>query len=530
MIGVLLVDDEQFVRIGLRDLIDWRSCGYEIIGEADNGEDAFRMIEEHHPELVITDVRMPVLDGLELIRRVSEVEHLPTKFVVVSGYNEFEYAQQAIRYGVSDFILKPVDQDELQSILLRLRPQICKERISLKSAILESLIKGEATPENIDEWKQALKIEKTEKLFYVFIEINEDHLSKRNDSLFSSEEMQDLLSNSIATALGIGKPVLLHEHHGLYGMIVTDRMLYPFLGRVEHFAKALQERLSKTIGKTIITYVGAPVQDLNQLSSAYITAKEALQYKFTALEGPIIYEKVSNRPLQYIELDPDLRRQLMESVEKNDETQIGRIINRIFRLFQGKRFAPEAVKTSINQCVFSVIKLIRELNGKEEQLAYFQPMTNWNHINITLRQLQDLFFKFMSEAAGYIATIRKDKAKGFIHEVKKYVDSHFCEDITLKSLAAMFYVNPVYLGQLFKKTYGKYLNEYLLQLRINEAKRLLRQTDLCVYEIAERVGFKNSDYFVTRFKKVEQMTPTEYRAQWFKEAGGSETHEIEPQA
>jgi len=152
MISVLLVDDEQFVRMGLRNLIDWRSCGYEIIGEADNGEDAFRMIEENRPELVITDIRMPVLDGLELIRRVNEAGHLATKFIIVSGYNEFEYAQQAMRYGVSAFILKPGDQDELQTILLCLRRQISKDRLILKktdaiwaSAIFEALIKGEAT-------------------------------------------------------------------------------------------------------------------------------------------------------------------------------------------------------------------------------------------------------------------------------------------------------------------------------------------------------------------------------------------------
>jgi len=528
MIGVLLVDDEQFVRMGLRNLIDWRSCGYEVIGEADNGEDALHMIEENHPELVITDIRMPVLDGLELIRRVSEMEHLATKFIVVSGYDEFEYAQQAMRYGVSDFILKPVDQDELQAILLRLRPQISKDRLSLKSAIFEALIKGETNRKNIEEWEQTLGIQKTENLFYMFIEINDAHLSKGNTGgVFPNEEIRNLLSHSITAILSLEEPVLLYEHHDLYGMIVTDKILSQFFGSIERFAAALQNRLSETIGKTIIIYVGAPVQHLDQLPKAYATAKEALQYKFVEPEGPIIYEKVSAQPLQYIELDPNLHRRLMESVEENDAVQIGEAVGQIFSVFQENRFAPEAVKTSINQCVFGVIRLIRELNGKEDGLASLQLMTSWNDINITLGELQNLFFKFMSEAAGYIVTIRKDKAKGFIHKVKRYIDSHFHEDITLKSLAAMFYMNPVYLGQLFKKTYGNYLHEYLLQLRMNEAKRLLRQTDLCIYEIAERIGFNNSDYFVTQFKKIEQMTPTEYRSQWFGGAEGRGPHEID---
>lgn len=536
MIGVLLVDDEQFVRMGLRNLIDWRSCGYEIVGEADNGEDAFRMIEENRPELVITDIRMPVLDGLELIRRVNEAGHLATKFIIVSGYDEFKYAQQAMRYGVSDFILKPVDQDELQTILLRLRRQIAKDRLILKktdviwaSAIFEALIKGEATHKNIEEWEQALGIQKARKLFYVFIEINDDHSWKGSASgVFPNEELHDRLGRAIAAMLGFEEPVFLYEHRSnQYGMIVTDKILSAFLGSAERFAVALQTRLSEAIGKTVIVYVGAPVQHVGQLCEAYATAKEALQYKFVQPEGPVVYEKVSGQPLQYIELDPNLHRRLMESVEENDTARIGEAVERIFDAFREYRFAPEAVKTSINQCVFGVIRLIRELNGKEDELASLQPMIGWHDRNITLGELRHLFFAFMSEAASYIATVRKEKAKGSIHKIKSYIDSHFHENISLKSLAAMFYMNPVYLGQLFRKTYGTYLHEYLLHLRVNEAKRLLRQTDLCIYEIAERVGFNNPDYFVTQFKKIEQMTPTEYRNQWLERVGRRERHETD---
>lgn len=190
MIGVLLVDDEQFARQGLRNLIDWRACGYEVIGEADNGEEALRLIQELRPELVITDIRMPVLDGLELIRRVSSSGAAAPKFIIVSGYDDFKYAQQAMRYGVCDFLLKPVDQDELQEILLKLGPRIAKDRwIAGKeeelwtAAIVEALIKGEADERQIGEWERAFGIRREDSVYYVLIEINDRHSWKEKEKM-----------------------------------------------------------------------------------------------------------------------------------------------------------------------------------------------------------------------------------------------------------------------------------------------------------------------------------------------------------
>jgi len=126
-------------------------------------------------------------------------------------------------------------------------------------------------------------------------------------------------------------------------------------------------------------------------------------------------------------------------------------------------------------------------------------------------ELKRLLSSFLLECASFVCKLRKEYAKGGIQKIKAYIEAHYNENISLKSIASVFYMNPVYLGQLFKKTYGLHFNEFLLQLRIGEAKKLLRQTDCRVYEIAEKVGFGSADYFVTRFEKLERMTPTEYR-------------------
>ncbi|MBO9598418.1 MAG: response regulator, partial [Cohnella sp.] len=127
MMKIILVDDEIFVRKGLLALIPWQRLGYEVVGEADDGEEAMKLIDRLRPDVVITDIRMPVMDGLRMIGNVRENGGYAPKFIIISGYSDFKYAQQAVRYGVQDFILKPIDEDELTVALLRIKDLIEEE-------------------------------------------------------------------------------------------------------------------------------------------------------------------------------------------------------------------------------------------------------------------------------------------------------------------------------------------------------------------------------------------------------------------
>ncbi|MNN56098.1 Bifunctional transcriptional activator/DNA repair enzyme AdaA [compost metagenome] len=151
------------------------------------------------------------------------------------------------------------------------------------------------------------------------------------------------------------------------------------------------------------------------------------------------------------------------------------------------------------------------MDGSDEEIQRFKELAERGHGNWSLQMLKEHFMLAMQEAEEYIRQLRKEHCLGGIKPIKRYIDSHYQENISLKSIATEFYMNAVYLGRLFRKTYGIYFNDYLLGLRIREAKRLLRQSDLRMYEIAGRVGFQNADYFVTQFEKLEQVSPTEYR-------------------
>jgi len=518
MFSILLVDDEQFTRQGLRSLIDWKSCGLEVIEEADNGEDALQIIEEKKPDIVITDIRMPVLDGLELIRSVTEMKLAkPPAFIIISGYNDFKYAQQAVRYGVHDFILKPIDRDEMTNTLRALQQKLVNERQQklrserlILSSVIETLIRGEASTDLIEEWRR--KAHDANSYTYVFVELNDVHPWLSGQPAVTMQQFKEGVQTELQRLMPDFEQIFLHEHRGRIGLIITDHLLADYGGSLMTFARVLKNRLADLYGDRVFLFVGSTVDCLSKLPHSYEAAKEALLYKYIFdQERIVMYEQVRDMPLNYIEVNHALYNQLVHHLEEGKENELAATVDQLFEQFRSKRLAPEAIKMNLHHSVTAVVRMIQELGGDEQELKSLVPIVSWHDLNLTLAELRRLFDEFVRESGQMIRRLMQESNKGNIAKIKHYIETNFHKNISLKSLASEFYLNPVYLGQLFKKHYGKYFNEYVLELRIMEAKKLLRQTDLRVYEIAERVGFKNADYFVTQFEKLEHMTPTEYR-------------------
>lgn len=514
----VVVDDELYVRKGLIETIDWESSGYRIVGEAGNGEEALALIRSEQPDLVITDIRMPILDGLGLIQAVAE-ERLEVQFIIISGYNDFRYAQQAMRYGVLDYVLKPVDQDELADTLAKLRERLAgkgrqqsRDTDPLEEAQVERLLRGEldeATGAQCDKiWTQA----GAAAFSYVLFELN--NVLPWNDRIAPAKrDIRSAIQAALiqASELGAASPVM-YEHRRAYGAIIPDLYLEAHGGSLRGFLQAVYRQITEQFALEFRIYAGSPVSDWKLLQQSYLEAKDAMQFKLLKPDDAIILSaEIMGLSLHYRHLDEDVYRRLTEAIETNDRSTIQMALDRLFSDFQEKSFSPEAIKTAILQCVLSIVKSIREVEGDEKELASLVPMMNWHDHSITLDHLRRMLETFAMEAAELYHKLSGAFGKGGIHQIKRYVELNYHQNITLKTIAAQFYMNSAYLGQLFKKRYGTYFNDYLQSLRITEAKKLLRQTDLRVYEIAEKVGYSYADYFVIQFEKLEQMTPTEYR-------------------
>ncbi|MFE6076568.1 response regulator [Paenibacillus sp. NPDC057886] len=511
MLKVLLVDDEIYVRKGMHELISWDDLDMKIVGEAENGLEALKMVECLQPDVIITDIRMPILDGLELIRAVEMLPHLEPVFIIISGYHDFKYAQKAIRYGVHDYILKPVDDEEMTATLRKLTDMIYKKRKKLLLAeeqasniMLEDMIKGNVRMEDEHRYAEVMGINRHSGLLYALIELQTGMHEKKVSLKKLREALHSLGDSSV-------NKFVIEQQRGRFGLLLLlnehENGGAGLMDKLNRIHMALTEQLNVDIG----LYAGTIAREISGVPQSYQEAEEAAKHKFAENGGVVLYAQIKDKPLYVFDVNQDDVDQLILGLEERKQHTYREIVDDMFQLFHVRRFTPQAVSGSLLRCITGILAVAKEMGGNDEGLQRLKKLAEQDHGGWNLRLMKDCFLMALEEAEVYIACLRIEQSKGDINKIKRYIDSHYTENISLKSIAAHFYMNPVYLGRLFRKSYSIYFNEYLLSLRIQEAKKLLRQTDMRMYEIAARVGFQNADYFVTQFEKLVKLSPTEYR-------------------
>ncbi|MEH7414500.1 response regulator [Neobacillus drentensis] len=522
MYKVLLVDDEKFIRKGLYKIIDWQKYGFEICDEAEDGVQAYELIQSQKPDLVITDIKMPVLDGLDLIKRVvnSNNKYSP-KFIILSGFNEFKFAQQAIRYGVEDFLLKPINEKELNAILEKLTIHFNEEKMRLQKsgitrkiiseAALERLIKGSYSEWMLEEYAPDWYSGPTGEYNFCIIEVFFHPASSACQ--YSEHQLKRQIGDALSSVDSHFRATVIELQPGKYGMVLTSNPDEPHMS-VQRIARSLQSELLRILDTPVAVYIGDPVNGIRSLQHSYQTAVETSQYKFLLPDMHILdYQNVREIPMQFTDLEDKFYSTLLECVEDCDADSAAHAVESMFLEFRQRRMAPQAVHASLSRCFCKLVERIKPMEDNTHASLIMNLITEWEHYPIQPAELQRMFMEFVMEHVELNRQIRKNRVNSVLHKTKTYIEMHYSENLTLKLIAEKMMLNPVYLGQLFKKTYGVYFNEFLMGIRIQEAKKLLRQTDLRVYEISDRVGIKHQDYFVNQFKRMEKMTPTEYRQQ-----------------
>ncbi|ADI26660.1 response regulator transcription factor [Geobacillus sp. C56-T3] len=503
---VMLVDDEMFVREGMKTLIDWERCGYRICGEAHNGEQALREAAKLCPDLIVTDIRMPGIDGLELIQRVSRSGQTGTKFIVVSGYNDFFYAQQSIKYGVCDFLLKPIDKREFEQSLLRIAEVLNQEKETRKKQQAEFLFyewvtgkKGTSLME-MGDWGVSSSILSG----YAIIEINgkADMVHLAADAAYKTK-IKEIYHRVVKQPIHF--PIYEHGRQR-YGLLFIGDGKEEIRHNLYRFAEQLVN-----VPLDVTIFVSALASPVDRLQERIREAGEALRYKYANDDRIIFYEQVKEITLSYPSVDDGQIQTLVEYIEEARLEQLMTAMKDLFAQFRARRLPAEAVQTFILYFVQKALQLVKRAGACEEQLTTLPRVLECQDYPFRLEELRKRVMDFAVECCWVVEEQRKPLSLCEIHKIKRYIEEHYAENISLKSIAKQFYMNPVYLGQLFKKTYGFYFKEFLLQLRIGQAKKLLRTTNLRIYEVAEKVGFGSVDYFVTQFEKMEGLTPSEYR-------------------
>lgn len=471
---VLLVDDERYVIDSLRATIDWRKHGFEVVGEARNGASALEMIDALRPDLVFTDIRMPGMDGLELIRLASEAGKA-ARFVAVSGYAEFSYVQTAMKYGAVGFCLKPFDADEIESILRKVGAAIDGRRSFLGFDLLESLDeKGDAA------WDRVRRI---------CAELG-----------FPCDGAVPI---GAVVSLGDGTYSLAPELATVEVRLGPRRMLR-IACRPEGATGLGWLGLADAVGLTGVGYADA-TYTADGLRTGIAHAGLAALQSFVH-PGAVVFDYAAGR---FDDGRATAELQRLETATGNrDDAAVVAALERLREAAASDRVGAQHLLAAYNR----VMAYVGRKEGVEREETLYRPEQLPVLYADAPAMLDDLEARLKRTGASRTAALPEEIRNEKFREILRYVNQNFTSDLSLQGISAQFSFNANYLSQLFKKALNTTFTDYVTTLRVAHASDLLLTTGLSISEVAERAGYDDYFYFTRVFKKATGMTASEFKA------------------
>ena len=531
MIKVMIVDDEPFIRKGLKIIINWEEKGYRICGEASNGQEAIKLMEKEDFDLIITDIKMPVMDGMDLIEYTKKHISKKIKFIILSGFYEFEYAKKAIQYEVADYVLKPVKKEELISVLNSYRQEHFTEKENTKKLEysekiiidqhINNLFAGDRSEDDYEYLKKHLRDVKA--IRYIGLETSPDDKTKAERL-----EIQKLLYEEV-------KNILCDYLYHLY--LPSDMMTKYSVAIVyakafaddegiddKEFVERLHKDLSSRFEEKVYIYVGHMVEEIKMIQETYRSAVVAKKFQVNNF-GPeiVFYDDIKDEiEVNKYPLDKEKLDDLIKTIEMNDKEKMIEHIEIVSNHFKSLAYEPEMVKMNIDYLLVQIVNIASELEPELEHDDIERFISYEDYDRIVVRGDVDYFREFTLDFAEYINSLRKNTFGGTLTNVINEININYKENLTLKSLSEKYYINSAYLGQIFRKKFNCSFKDYLNNFRIEKASELLRRTDDKIYEIATAVGFNSTDYFISKFVQLKGTTPLQYRKQFIVKTDGKQ--------
>ena len=536
-IKVFLVEDEMVIRRGIKNSIDWEKEGYIFCGEASDGELAYPMIIKEKPDILITDIRMPFMDGLELCKLVKK--ELPNiKILILSGYDEFDYAKEAIRLGVTEYLLKPISSGKLLEAL---------------NGVSESIRREKEDKDLVRKYMEEMR-ENTEHEKQKFFE-------------------QMIAGNlSMADALETGKKYEMNLSAGMYNLLLfrftlgeENRKSGELLGEAEYAIEKLTERLeyvfefqrgvegwafllmadneeqmservkelSKDLEEIMKNYstiayfggIGQPVARLRELEESFREAERALAARFT-MELNRIISVEDIRMAQNVDTLDDIeitsfgeiektRTMLEKFLNNGAEDEIDEFVDVYINELPEENLKSVLMRQYIIMDAYIVMmSFCEKIEGIEgEMQAQSEELKNSMKTIQTLEEIKNYIRMLLKKIIGVRDTISGRRYSDIIEIAKDQIrKTYMSDEISLNTIAAEVGMSPSYFSSIFRKEMGKTFVEYLTEIRMDRAKELLMCSSMKTSEIGYEVGYKDPHYFSYIFKKTQNCTPKEFRA------------------
>lgn len=512
MYKLIVVDDEKNAIEGLKILIDSERNNISEILSANNAIEALEIIEKELPDIIISDISMPQITGLEMIAKIKDIPNYSPMIIILSGYSTFSYAQEALSQGVKAYLLKPVDEDELNDKIEELigeiesEKQVDFEKHIVKYGLIQRIINGEKNEKITDSLKKLIGISKDSKYF---IAASQFTYPSEKDIEMTDEAIND---DFYKISELFHKTIKTNEINGDLYMIRHDIILTILWG----------EKLNDFNTKDVINSINKNASDLLDVKLPVVFDTVRTDFNDFPNISTDIINSIENSD-NYFSID-DTQLSSDDFKEVNDAfSQIASSLDTMYK-DELKNKLDEAIDLAIERNVsiqnFSsiftafLINITRYVSkvyeNIDEVLNYGNEIARKNQ-NKTLAECQNQYKEKVFKLYDKMNEQSKKMQNETFYNIITFVNNNFTDSITLKSLANKFYVNPIYLGRVFKKNTGSLFHEYLTNLRIEKSKLLLLKTTKKVYEIATEVGFNDPNYFISKFLKCVGETPAQFR-------------------
>lgn len=515
MLKVMIVDDEPKVREGLKTIIKWEEYGYEICCECADGIEGLNMVGSLKPDLVMVDIRMPEMNGLEFIEKAKQ-EGCQSKFIILTGYADFSYTKKAIQLSVYSYLLKPVEEVELIQNILEIKNVLSKEKevssyindgkIYSRDAAIKAALKGDG-----GFLKQECFLETSlltsSKTFQVALADMRDIVTNYNpDSLIKGIYSQ-LFGNSKNLNF-------VFEIDGQVCIVLVDSET----PRNKRILEKLSAYLSRITCREILITLGSKVEGIGDISKSYGNAVALIDKKFYFSSAGLLeweelkYDIMFSDPCsdaKSLEIDiPKCIEKLFVVAEVMNRSRMQEIIIDLFAVLRAKKYSEMKLKGFIVNLLNAVYeKTVEKHPLLSEVLPLGEDRVAGVYDKTNLNQLMEYFMLQMEKLIEIISTVDSQKV---IKKIILYIESNYHRDLTLEMLGGLFGYNSCYLGKVIRQFTGEHFNTYLEKVRIEQAKILLQQ-GFKVSDVAYRTGFKNIDYFYLKFKKNVGLSTSEYK-------------------
>lgn len=551
MLKVFLVEDESVIRDGLRDKIPWEQYGFQFVGEAADGEMALPLIRKTRPDVLITDIKMPFMDGLSLSKIVGE-EFPRTKIVIISGYDDFEYARKAIEVGVDQYLLKPITRLTLKKTLLELKEKIEQDMVQndyqaqyqsemhvyeqfSRRRFMERLLGGDMPVQEIYEEASRLSLEITAPCYnLLFFYLQEKGASVSEERAESFMRKQDEVFHYF---LRHPQYILFRWNANCNGVLVKAEaeQIGDWTEKgVEHIRS-----LCEPEGEHLDWYVatGSPVERLSMLPACYQDVNHYLAYRFivpslhilsASTLGDYLTTRDENR-IEGVESSAMSQEIIRDFLVKGSSSEIHDFVEsyleRIKEPLKSRMFRAYVVLN----IRFTVLAYAESIGVSKEE--FMEEVGNHNQdMNMEASEVPEYFLDMLETAISLREQESTNQNRKILKRALEYIDENYDkESMSLNQAAAKLFVSANYLSTVFSQNMKKTFVEYITAKRMDKAKKLLKNTNKSAGDIAQEVGYKDAHYFSFVFKKTQACSPREYRAGHKNQNGQQEEEQQEKQ-